>query len=765
MRVTHTAFFDVVNQRAQAALTGAAPPALGGKLLTHLKIIAKCFVGDALVTVDEDTAEFLILSKASASGEASLIDSTAVLNDDDADEPQYEFEWNPADSVQLRAVLDAAADPTAPVELRYEFRFERDGEKGCIGGPIYFLNNFFRPETPAPEATLNTSWTTLKARVLAGANLTRTIDDALQTMTFDGEDSEANAAAIAAHVADLGNPHQVSFAQIGGTPTTLAGYGITDAITAALAASTYEPIIGVGTLALNKLATDPLARANHTGTQAWSTITGVPTTLAGYGITDAITAAAAAAAYQPLDADLTAWAAWTPPTNAAGVLRNNGSGTLSWLSTTTGGNGASDNGKLAIFGADGSLRSATAAYVFNPAHLTRYAALQPNEIAWVNLNGGGTAVFLSPPASPSGSHVWTLPDAAGTLLLSNGSGASLTALNASALASGTVPTARLGTGTADATTFLRGDGTWQAAGGGGLTIGSTAITGGTSGRILYNNGDVVGEMTGIVLTSGALSALTAAAGTIASSAPGLTISQTWNGTGGTGGTAFSAIVTDITDTSSSNGLTNTSWFHEIKSGGATRGGFRNYFGGLACQVQYLEFQDRYNAIAGQSGTHIIFRANDQLTAAMYDRGLQFDATTGLHWSATTSYSASAEVSLYRLAAQNIILRSGTTATAFHVANTYTSATNWEAGVMDWKTTANTLRLGTDVGSGGGSSRAMDLITGGVARIKIGAAGELGFFGASAVAKPEVTGSAASNAALASLLTALANLGLITDSSS
>lgn len=43
--------------------------------------------------------------------------------------------------------------------------------------------------------------------------------------------------------------------------------------------------------------------------------------------------------------------------------------------------------------------------------------------------------------------------------------------------------------------------------------------------------------------------------------------------------------------------------------------------------------------------------------------------------------------------------------------------------------------------------------------------KLGFFAASPVAKPTVTGSRGGNAALASLLTALANLGLITDSSS
>jgi len=42
----------------------------------------------------------------------------------------------------------------------------------------------------------------------------------------------------------------------------------------------------------------------------------------------------------------------------------------------------------------------------------------------------------------------------------SGSGASLTSLNASNLSTGTVPTARLASGTADATTYLRGDQTW-----------------------------------------------------------------------------------------------------------------------------------------------------------------------------------------------------------------------------------------------------------------------------------------------------------------
>lgn len=46
------------------------------------------------------------------------------------------------------------------------------------------------------------------------------------------------------------------------------------------------------------------------------------------------------------------------------------------------------------------------------------------------------------------------------VLAPNGSGANLTALNATNLASGTVPTARLGSGTASSSTFLRGDSTY-----------------------------------------------------------------------------------------------------------------------------------------------------------------------------------------------------------------------------------------------------------------------------------------------------------------
>jgi hypothetical protein len=75
------------------------------------------------------------------------------------------------------------------------------------------------------------------------------------------------------------------------------------------------------------------------------------------------------------------------------------------------------------------------------------------------------------------------------------SGASLTSLNASNIGSGTVPTARLGTGTADSSVFLAGDNTWIAAGGG--KIGQVVST--TKTDTATSTSTSLADMTGMTL--------------------------------------------------------------------------------------------------------------------------------------------------------------------------------------------------------------------------------------------------------------------------
>ena len=99
-------------------------------------------------------------------------------------------------------------------------------------------------------------------------------------------------------------------------------------------------------------------------------------------------------------------------------------------------------------------------------------------------NDNTSNVTIASPASLGADRTVTLPDAnvtlaSGTMLATDGSGASLTALNASELGSGTVPTARLGSGTASSSTVLYGDQTYKAEPGGGKVLQTLMATDGT----------------------------------------------------------------------------------------------------------------------------------------------------------------------------------------------------------------------------------------------------------------------------------------------
>ena len=95
-------------------------------------------------------------------------------------------------------------------------------------------------------------------------------------------------------------------------------------------------------------------------------------------------------------------------------------------------------------------------------------------------------------------------------------------------------------------------------------------------------------------------------------------------------------------------------------------------------------------------------------------GVNLGASGGLRWTNDTP-AASPDIILVRDAASILAFRNGVTANCFRIYNTYTSATNYERGVFDWRTTANTLQIGTEKGSGGGTARAMRLVTDATAR--------------------------------------------------
>lgn len=97
----------------------------------------------------------------------------------------------------------------------------------------------------------------------------------------------------------------------------------------------------------------------------------------------------------------------------------------------------------------------------------------------ITINGSGTITSSTGSLGFDDENVST----SGTIA---GSGASITALNASNLASGTIPTARLGSGTASSSTILYGNNTWSAAPAAGLNH-LTTVTASDSASLDINS--------------------------------------------------------------------------------------------------------------------------------------------------------------------------------------------------------------------------------------------------------------------------------------
>lgn len=169
-------------------------------------------------------------------------------------------------------------------------------------------------------------------------------------------------------------------------------------------------------------------------------------------------------------------------------------------------------------------------------------------------------------------------------------------------------------------------------------------------------------------------------GSHSSSSPLLDMAQTWNA----GGTTFTAMKINVTNTASAAA----SMLIDLQVGGTSK------------------FSVTRAGVVTSSASVVTF--NLHASNALY-----LTSDSGL-----ISIGASNDTILARDAANTLAQRNGTNAQSLRIYNTYTDASNYERGVIDWGTTANVLTIGTQK-AGTGSARNIDVVAGGVRKLDYG----------------------------------------------
>ena len=263
-------------------------------------------------------------------------------------------------------------------------------------------------------------------------------------------------------------------------------------------------------------------------------------------------------------------------------------------------------------------------------------------------------------------------------------------------------------------------------------------------------------------------------GTVTASTPLIDATQTWNNAA----TTFTGILANVTDTASNvNSL-----LMDLQVGGVSQ--FRVFKNGeLRCAPNGTSLIAIRGADVTQSDGN-----NRQLLLGSNAQGLNLSPNYSVAWSSSlVDAFTSRDLFIRRDAAQTLAQRNAGNAQTFRIYNTFTDASNYERGKLEWS--SNVFRIGTEK-AGTGSARALELQTDGTTRLTIGATGlftiadalniavgtttgtkigtattqKLGFYNATPVVQPTAVADATDAASvitqLNALLSRMRDLGLI-----
>jgi hypothetical protein len=183
------------------------------------------------------------------------------------------------------------------------------------------------------------------------------------------------------------------------------------------------------------------------------------------------------------------------------------------------------------------------------------------------------------------------------------------------------------------------------------------------------------------------------------------MTDTWNA----GATTFTAIKMSVTDTASAAG----SLLMDLQVGGVSRFSVSKLAPGRSiafdASAQLL--------VSGTTGGGLRWDGNNGFDIGVTAGRIQIADSWPIEWRSGSAMSAATDLVIRRDAADILAQRRGTglVPQTFRIYNVYDTVSDYERGVFDWTSTANSLTIGTAQG-GTGSARSVRIVTQGDANI-------------------------------------------------